>query len=97
MNDVEADSETICEIGCKFFVSMYGGKKNDSLNNHRYVKYMEMVHIIEPHKLPPTERQLFFMVCVYISKWWYGRALQYAYPQLNGAGKQRTLCYNQLW
>ncbi len=65
MNDVEADSETTGEIetGCKLFVLMYGGKKNDSLNNLRFVKYMEMVTSskkIESHKLPPTARAAFF-------------------------------------
>ena len=63
MNDVEADSEMIGEAGCKLFILMYGGKKNDSLSNLRYVKYMQMVTSskkIEPHKLPPTARAAFF-------------------------------------
>ncbi len=73
MNDVEADSEIIGEAGCKLFILMYGRKKNDSLSNLRYVKYMQMVTSskkIEPHELPPTARAAFFFIaCVYISKW----------------------------
>ena len=69
MNDVEADSEIIGKAGCKLFILMYGVKKNDSLSNLRYVKYMQMVTSskkIEPHKLPPTARAAFFLsLCVH--------------------------------
>ena len=63
MNDENADTEMVGEAGCKLFVMIYGGKKNDSLTNLRYVKYMQMVTTfkkIEPHKLPPTTRAAFF-------------------------------------
>jgi hypothetical protein len=63
INDEEADSGRVGEAGCKLFVIIYGGKKNDSLSNLRYVKYMQMVTTskkIEPHKLPPTARAAYF-------------------------------------
>ena len=41
MNDENADTEMVGEAGCKLFIMIYGGKKNDSLTNLHYVKYMQ--------------------------------------------------------
>ena len=52
-------AEQIGEAG-RLFVIAYGGKQEDSLNNLRYTKFMEMVSSskasLDPQKLPPTER-----------------------------------------
>ena len=58
MQDSFATTEDVCTAGCRLFVVLYGGKSHESLQNLRYVKFMEMVSTssnIDPQKLPPTE------------------------------------------
>lgn len=58
MSNARALPEQIGKAGIQAFIFMYGGKQGDSLNNLRYIKYMEMVSTgnIDPQKLPSTER-----------------------------------------
>ena len=62
--NMESTPEEIGAAGIKVFILLYGGKKNDSLNNLRYAKYMQMLSqsktTIEPQKLPPTERAAYY-------------------------------------
>ena len=60
MSEHSATAEQIGKAGTRLFVITYGGKKKDSLNSLRYIKFMEMVSSskspLDPQKLPPTER-----------------------------------------
>ena len=60
MSEHSATIEQIGKVGTRLFVITYGGKQKDSLNNLRYIKFMEMVSSskasLDPQKLPPTER-----------------------------------------
>ncbi len=50
-------------MGARLFVILFGGKHGDTLNYLRYVKYLEMVSsskIVDPQKLPPTQRSAHF-------------------------------------
>lgn len=62
--NTESTPEEIGAAGIKIFILLYGGKKNDTLNNLRYAKYMQMLSqsktTIEPQKLPPTERAAYY-------------------------------------
>ena len=44
--------------GKHLFLIHFGGKDGDSLNSLRYVKFLGKV--VDPHKLPPTERASHF-------------------------------------
>eukprot|EP00111_Clytia_hemisphaerica_P014829 TCONS_00043701-protein len=61
MTDVWADQATIGNIAVDVFVELYGGKKDSSLRQLRYNKYQEMLAngLIEPEKLPPSERSAY--------------------------------------
>ena len=60
ISEHSATAEQTGEAGRRLFVITYGGKQEDSLNNLRYTKFMEMVSSskasLDPQKLPPTER-----------------------------------------
>ena len=63
MIDSRASTEDVGLAGIRLFVHLYGGKQTDSLNNFRYMKFMEMTSCgkkVEPERLPPTERTAFF-------------------------------------
>ncbi len=48
--------------GCQVFLNLYEGKTTDSLTSLRYSKFMEMRSngkVLEPERLPPTERAAF--------------------------------------
>ena len=62
ISDLNATQEEIGCAGIQLFIHLYGGKQTDSLNTLRYVKFMEMVScgkLLEPERLPPTERAAF--------------------------------------
>ncbi|CAL4124090.1 unnamed protein product, partial [Meganyctiphanes norvegica] len=54
-NEVGHAAETVFRI-------MYNGKEGDTLTTLRFRKYMEMVMkgVMEPEKMPPTERAAYF-------------------------------------
>ena len=57
MMDHSVTTEQVGEAGVQLFIIVFGGKQSDSLNTHRYAKYMEMVASaknIDPQKLPPS-------------------------------------------
>ena len=63
MNDLGATQEEIGCAGCQVFLTMHGGKATDSLTFLRYSKVMEMMSnrkVLEPGRLPITERAAFF-------------------------------------
>ena len=63
MNDSSTSTEDVGLAGIRLFVQLYGGKRTDSLNNFRYMKFMEMTSCgkkVESERLPPTERTAFF-------------------------------------
>ena len=64
VSNPEATAEEVGAAGIKIFILLYGGKASDTLNNLRYLKYMQMVSTskitIEPQKLPPTERAAYY-------------------------------------
>ncbi len=63
MSDLGATQEEIACAGCQVFLNLYGGKATDSLTSLRYSKFMEMMSngkVLEPERLPPTERAAFF-------------------------------------
>ena len=43
ISELSATVEQIGEAGTRLFAITYGGKQDDSLNNLRYTKFMEMV------------------------------------------------------
>ena len=57
-------AEEVGKAGSHVFVILYGGKKEESLRDLRYYKYMDMVASnstsLDPQKLPPTERAAFY-------------------------------------
>ncbi len=63
MSDLGATQEEIACAGCQVFLNLYGGKATDCLTSLRYSKFMEMMSngkVLEPERLPPTERAAFF-------------------------------------
>ena len=60
ISEHSATAEQTGEAGRRLFVITYGGKQEDSLNNLRYTKFMEMVSSskasLDPQTLSPTER-----------------------------------------
>ncbi len=63
MSDLGAAQEEIVCARCQVFLNLYGGKATDSLTSLRYSKFMEMRSngkVLEPERLPPTERAAFF-------------------------------------
>ena len=63
MIDSRASTEDLGLAGIRLFVHLYGGKQTDSLNNFRYMKFIEMTSCgkkVEHERLPPTERTAFF-------------------------------------
>ena len=62
MGDFSVKPEEIGRAGIHLFLVLFGGKDGDSLNSLHYVK-LEMVSaskVVDPHKLPPTERAAYF-------------------------------------
>ena len=59
---LSSTKDGIAEVGYTIFKLLYGGKSEDSLNKLRYFKYLDMAYkgIIEPEKLPPTQRTAYF-------------------------------------
>ncbi len=51
------------EAGERIFISMYGGKPDDSLTKLRHARYREIAatnsSMLRPERLPPTERAAF--------------------------------------
>ena len=66
----DASQSEVIKSGHYLFVAMYGGKKDDSLNHLRYVKYMDIAaecgRRIQPQRLPPTERAAAFHMRVHL-------------------------------
>ena len=63
MGDFSVTPEEVGRAGICLFLIHFGGKDGDSLNTLRYVKFLEMVSaskVVDPHKLPPTERAAHF-------------------------------------
>lgn len=63
MSDPHTTEVDIRKACVCLFVIVFGGKQEDSLNHLRYAKFLEMVSIgkvIDPQKLPPTERAAYF-------------------------------------
>ena len=64
MADPEVTADQVGKAGIRLFINLYGSKKEDSLRNLRYTKFMEMVSTrktsTEPQKLPPTERSAYY-------------------------------------
>lgn len=57
----DSTPDEIGEAGVKLFISLYGGKNNDTLSCLRYLRYMKMTSSkLQPEKLPPTERAAHF-------------------------------------
>ena len=78
MMDPAATAEQIGEVGVRLFVIVYGGKKADSLNTLRYVKYMEMVastKILIPINSLLLQEQHIITAYVSICKLLFGRSL----------------------
>lgn len=58
-----ASSETVGELGTKFFGLLYGGREAESLTSLRYSKYQAMIsrsNVLKPELLPPTERAAYY-------------------------------------
>ena len=71
---LSSTKDEIGEAGYTIFKLLYGGKSEDSLNKLRYFKYLDMAckGIIEPEKLPPTQRAAYFhslRVHLQVNKW----------------------------
>jgi len=63
MGDSSMTPEEVGRAGIRLFTILFGGKDDDSLNSLRYVKFIEMVSaskVVDPQKLPPTERAALF-------------------------------------
>ena len=63
MGDFSVTPEEVGRAGIRLFLILFGGKDGDSLNSVHYVKFLEMVSaskVVDPHKLPPTERAAHF-------------------------------------
>jgi len=63
MGDPSVTPEQVGKAGARLFVILFGGKHGDDLNYLCYVKFLEMVSankIVDPQKLPPTERAAHF-------------------------------------
>ena len=63
MDDPSVTPEQVGKAGARLFAILFGGKHGDDLNYLRYVKFLEMVSaskIVDPQKLPPTERAAHF-------------------------------------
>ena len=60
ISNSNATAEEVGQAGIQAFIVLYGGKKNDSLNQLRYKRYMDTIasskSSLDPQKLPPTER-----------------------------------------
>ena len=75
MGDFSVTPEEVGRAGIHLFLILFGGKDGDSLNSLRYVKFLEMVSaskVVDPHKLPPTERAAHFhslMVHLQVMLW----------------------------
>jgi hypothetical protein len=61
---VDATENEVISSGQDIFVAVYGGRKDESLNRLRYVKYMDFAadcsRKIQPERLPPTQRSAAF-------------------------------------
>ena len=59
----DATRDAIGEAGERIFISMYGGKPDDSLTKLRHACYREIAEtnssMLRPERLPPTERTSF--------------------------------------
>jgi hypothetical protein len=59
IGSVSASRCEVVEAGLKLLAMIYGGKPDDSLNNLRYVMYMNFLATsktkLNPERLPPTE------------------------------------------
>ncbi|XP_065911780.1 uncharacterized protein [Dysidea avara] len=63
MSASSATPDEVGKAGVRLFVILFGGKDGDSLNSLRHVKFLEMVSaskVVDPQKLPPTERAAYF-------------------------------------
>ena len=63
MDDFSVIPEEVGRAGIRLFLILFGSKDGDSLNLLHYVKFLEMVSaskVVNPHKLPPTERASHF-------------------------------------
>ena len=64
IENIDATQNEVTKSGHDLFVAIYGGRKDDSLNHLRFVKYMDIAaecdRKIQPERLPPTERAAAF-------------------------------------
>ena len=62
----DASLEDITRAGQQLLTMLYGGKPESTLNNLRYLKYIDQVSMSTtrpiPERLPPTERAAYFHV-----------------------------------
>ncbi|XP_066924439.1 uncharacterized protein [Clytia hemisphaerica] len=62
MTNTWTEKSKIGEVSISIFVDLYGGKDRSSLRQLRYTKYKQMLSdgLIEPEKLPPSERSAYY-------------------------------------
>ena len=90
----DATRDDVGEAGERIFISMYGGKPDDSLTKLQHARYREIAatnsSVLRPERLPPTERAAFqYSLRVHMQVMIWKSLMWFTWNRANGDGSWR--------